>query len=466
MSRPDKGRRVRRLRPQPRLQTRIIIGIGAVALSLSLGLGVATFFLVRSSLIDERESVAVSQVVANGGLVLAAVRGNGVAEAQVLASLRPHTQSSPLLYRNTQWFTASLQQSPDELPEALVKRVLDGSSAKQRFRVGGQLFLGVGVPLSETSAYFEVFSLEQLNDELATLRDTLFLTGLLATGVGLGLGAWVSRRVTRPLMAVGLVAARIADGHLETRLDTSADQDLRSLTSSFNRMADSLQARIERESRFAADVSHELRSPLTTLLTSVTVLENRRHELSEDGRQALDLLSSDVSRLEKLVADLIEVAKHDAGTAEVSWTYIAAPEIALSILRRLRVDDSLRVSASAAGATVRVDEQRLERVIVNLVENAEGHGEGLTGVALDSNEDSVFISVEDEGPGVPDTEKFEIFERFARGSNSRRRASRGGSGLGLALAAENLMAMGGTLSVQDNLPQGARFVISLPRVQP
>ncbi len=451
-----------------RLQTRIVIGIGTVALVLSLGLGLSTYFTVRASLLDERQANAVNQVAASSQLLSAALRSEGVSEAQLLGSLRPQVQSFRLLERNGQWFTASLGIGPEELPYSLVESVLNGSTVRQRFSIGNEVFLAVGTPLLDRNDnYFEVFPLDGLNAELGTLRNTLATTGVAATAMGLALGAWVARRVTRPLSAISSVAQRIADGHLESRLDSTADKDLQMLAHSFNRMADSLQDRLERESRFAADVSHELRSPLTTLLTSVAVLENRRHELSSDGQEALGLLSADVFRLERMVADLIEIAKHDAGTTEVSWSYASVPELTLRVLQRLRVSDiPIYVSEQAENATVRIDERRLERTIANLVENAEVYGGGTARVAVDADAGKVRISIEDQGPGIPSAEHERIFERFARGQASHRRANLNGSGLGLALAVENLSAMNGSIWVENPHDGGARFVIELPRVQP
>lgn len=451
----------------PRLQTRIVIGVGSVALALSVVLALATFFMVRSSLLAERRSGAIIQTAANAQLVNTALRSDGVGEAQLLDSLRPQIQSLPLLERDGQWFTSSLQVGPDELPASLSQLVLAGSAASQRFTVGDQVMLGIGTPLPDGEAfYFEVFSLGQLNEELATLGRILATVGAVTTLAGLGLGSWIARRVTRPLGAVSEVAERITDGHLETRLDTSADRDLHRLTSSFNRMADSLQGRIERESRFAADVSHELRSPLTTLLTSVAVLENRRNELSPDGQEALGLLSSDVTRLERMVADLTEIAKHDAGSLEITWSYVTASELVLSVLRRLRVGETpIDVTRAAEDAIVRVDERRLERTITNLIDNAERYANGTTGIVIDATDRLVQIIVEDRGPGVPGSEKEIIFRRFSRGHKGRR-ANHGGSGLGLALAVENLSIMDGTVWVEDRPGGGSRFVVQLPRVRP
>lgn len=454
-------------RHSPRLRTRIVVGVGAVALLLSTGLGLITYLTVRSNLLEERQTNAANQLAANAQLLASALRTTGVDETQLLGSLRPQVRSRPFLLRNDEWFTASLQLQPEELPSSLMEQLMNSGGSRQRFWDGDELLLAVGIALPEDDGvYIEVFSLAELNNTLATLRNTLLLAGVAATAVGSGLGLLIARRATAPLYRVSSAAREIAGGHLDTRLDSSADRDLQHLTASFNQMADSLQNRIETERRFASDVSHELRSPLTTLLTSVAVLENRRHELSADGQEALDLLTADTQRFRHMVNDLIEIAKHDAGIAELSWSHARAADFILSVLRRLRVDEKLIVvDESAETAAVRIDERRLERTLANLIENAAFYGNDATCVSVAADDHHVRIAVEDRGPGIPPDERDRIFDRFARGIHSRRRANLDGSGLGLALARENVALMGGRIWVDDREGGGARFVVELPRVE-
>ncbi len=435
---------------------------------LSTGLGLITFLTVRSNLLDERQSSAVNQLDANAQLLSAALGTTGVDETQLLGSLRPRERSRPLLHRNGQWFTASLQFEPSALPAPLLDQLMSGQAARQRFWNGDELLLAAGAALpNDEGIYVEVFSLADLNKTLTTLRNTLVLAGAAATAAGMGLGLLIARRATAPLRAVSEAAQLIADGHLETRLDAAADRDLHQLTASFNQMARALKERIDRERRFTSDVSHELRSPLTTLLTSIAVLENRRHELSADGQEALDLLTADVERFQRMVSDLIEIAKHDAGMAQPSWSYVQAGEYVLSVLRRLRVDELLiDVAEHAETAVIRIDERRVERTLANLIENAALYGDDATSVTVDASDEHVWIAVEDRGPGILEEDRVLIFDRFARGIHGRRRANLDGSGLGLALAAENLSILGGRIWVEDHDGGGARFVVELPRVEP
>jgi two-component system, OmpR family, sensor histidine kinase MtrB len=304
-------------------------------------------------------------------------------------------------------------------------------------------------------------------DTLSTLRRALVASGMGATAAAVVVAWLIARRVTAPLEGVAHAATRIASGDLDVRLASSDDRDLARIATSFNRMADSLQDRIGRESRFAADVSHELRSPMTTLVNAATVLQHRREQLSEDGQEALDLLAGDVERLERVIADLTEMSKHDAGTFHPDAEVLPAARTVREALRRSGRDHLVRIDGAgddAEPARVMVDLRVLDRILHTLIENADAYGGGTTAVVVDVGSDEVRVHVDDEGPGVPDVERERIFERFARGVHGERRTTADGSGLGLSLARENAEALGGRLEVGDNpAGAGARFTLTLPR---
>ena len=454
-----------RLRPGGSLRRRIVVRVAGVALALSCGLGLATYVIVRTTVIQEHEAAAVEQVAADATLVVSTLDVAGINEAAVLATLRPPTRSRPLLAVEGRWYTASLQVQPTDLPQMLQDTVFGGTAAKQRFALNGIPALAVGMPLSDGSAaYFEVFSLEEVAATLGTLAQTLAIAGAGATALGALAGWGIARRILRPLDDVSDVAAQIAAGQLGTRLDESADQDLARLTASFNAMTQSLEQRIAREAQFSSDVSHELRSPLTTLATSVSVLEGRRGELSPEAKEALDLLAADLRRFQTLVTDLLEMSRNDAGVMAIERSPFEPATFVGRILRRLGQDDvDLRIAPGAESAVVNGDERRLERSLANVLDNARIHGGGATMVKVEAAPSTVRIVVDDAGPGVPPPDREVVFERFARGAGAGQRGNRDGSGLGLALASQNVRAHGGRIFVQTSPRGGARFVIELPR---
>ena len=187
----------------------------------------------------------------------------------------------------------------------------------------------VGVPVpSVHAAYFEVFDLSDLDHTLRVLGLTLFVAGVVTTFLGIALGRFASARSLRPLADVSRAAGAIAGGELDTRLDAdAADPDLEGLTISFNAMVDQLQERIEREARFNSDVSHELRSPLTTLAASLEVLEADREQLPVRSQRALQLLSDDLRRFQRMVGDLLEMSRADAGSVDVFLEEVNVSEL-------------------------------------------------------------------------------------------------------------------------------------------
>ncbi len=258
-------------------------------------------------------------------------------------------------------------------------------------------------------------------------------------------------------------ALDIASGRLDTRLETADVRDLALLASSFNRMVDRLQQRIERDARFTSDVSHELRSPLTTLAASLSVLEGRREELPERSRQALDLLAAEIRRFQKMVADLLEISRLDAGSADFETSVVEVGELLRNAVSSTRTSVVVEVDDHVSGRIIAVDKRRFERIVANLLDNARRYAGGATRVSATALDGRARVVVEDEGPGIPPEERARVFERFARGSAAA--GSRGtgdGSGLGLALVAEHVKLHGGRVWVEGRPSGGARFVVELP----
>ena len=191
--------------------------------------------------------------------------------------------------------------------------LVDDVPARMITDVDGETTMVFGIPLSGVGAYFEFFDVGEDDRTLSNVALSLLLASVITTLLGVLLGVFAARRAVRPVADAAQAAKAIAGGHLGTRLPPTDDPDLGVLASSFNDMASALQVRIERDARFASDVSHELRSPLMTLSASVEVMEARRHELPERSQAALDLLTSDVSRFQGLVEDLLEISRFDAG---------------------------------------------------------------------------------------------------------------------------------------------------------
>lgn len=453
------------------LRRRILLIFTFGSLLLSLFLASTTYGLTRSNVARERVDTAVNTSQRNAQGVERDLRSLPADADAARASLTRIGVTDYVIWYGEKWSVGGTTFSNADLPSSLTTRVIDeGSSASQIVRLDDQLGVVVGWDIPGIGAYFEKFSLVEADSTLSSVRLSLILAAAITTGLGILLGIFSARRAVRPVGTAAQAASAIAGGRLDTRLESTDDPDLRILTESFNDMAEALQLRVERDARFASDVSHELRSPLMTLSASVEVMQARREELPERSRAALDLLASDVVRFQGLVEDLLEISRFDAGAIRLHMEELLAAEfvrqaIAVSSLPKTPI----HVEERAELALIRGDRRRLARVIANLIDNARAYGGGEPEVSItvlnpdDEPMSHILIVVEDRGPGVPENERGLVFERFARGGGAGRRTGSEGAGLGLSLVDEHVRMHGGRVWVEDRLDgeSGARFVIEL-----
>jgi two-component system sensor histidine kinase MtrB len=348
---------------------------------------------------------------------------------------------------------------PSVLPAPLLQMAQDGTAAQQRIVVDRRPALAVALPLPSGGVFVELFPLTVLDRTLRGLSLVLAATAALSTLLAAALGRWAALRTLRPLQALVAAADEVAHGDLDTRLEAGRDPDLLPLAEAFNATTAALRARVDRDARFASDVSHELRSPVTTMMNAAELLQNRRSELSDEAREALDLLHDEVRGFSALVSDLLEVSRDD------QHLDLRLEPLRLGPFVRRLADARAgypvtRVAPDAEDVLVEGDRRRLERVVLNLVDNACLHGGGLRDVTVDRDGDVLRVTVRDRGPGVPAEDRERIFERFFRGAASR--ASVPGSGLGLPIVAQHVHAHGGRVWVEDAAPRGAGFVVELP----
>lgn len=442
------------------LRSRVALGFAAGALLLSTVLVVEIYALASRYLVDQRDRSAGRQAVVNATLLSTKLSADTDPQA-ALTELRTGSGVESLLHYNGSWFGTAVGLGPDDVPPDLSDVVTGGEAGLERTDTGFGPVVTVGVPLSAGGEYYEVAQLAALEDSLHRLLLTGVLGAAATTLLGATLGIWAARRALRPLEDVTRTATRIAGGDLDARVPSTDDPDLAPIAGSFNAMARTLGDRIQRDERFAADVSHELRSPLTTMTASVSVLESRRDQLPDAAQEATDLISADLARFAQLLEDLLDLSRDIEPLALDDL-----PEVALAdvVTRVLATANGSPPHLTIRGDTrVRGDVRRLERIVANLLQNAEHHGGGTAAVTVAQQPGGqVWLIVEDEGPGVPAAEQELVFERFSRGSRDQRRGSTSGTGLGLSLVREHAIGHGGSAWYEDRPGGGARFVVSLP----
>jgi signal transduction histidine kinase len=470
------GRHARFARFRPHrlgLRARILAIFTLGIALLSVLLAFVTYGLTRSTLLHQREETALRSAFNDARSVQRSLRSSPTSAQPALATLPDIGPTEALVRYRGVWANTSAQYGPDNLPAGLRDRVIsDFQNGQQLYTVAGQHLLAIGIPLADVDAsYFEILPLKELSGTLSSVRVSLVGAAIITTVLGVLLGAWAARRAVRPLADAAQAAQAIAGGGLATRLEPGDDPDLQVLANSFNDMASALQQRVERDARFASDVSHELRSPLTTLATTADVLHSRRDELPERAAAAVDLLVADLGRFQSLVEDLLEISRFDAGAVRLHLEELEVAEFVRQAVGVSQYDDvKVDIDPRVEHVIIEGDRRRLARVVANLLDNAHYYGAGDVTVTvepsqpLDDPSPEVMIAVEDHGPGVPPDERALVFERFARGGAARARGSNEGAGLGLALVDEHVRLHGGRVWIEDRRDgeEGARFVIELP----
>lgn len=446
------------------LRFRAIVGFGVVSLLLAGALSASSYLLVRNWIVGDRRDAAVHQAYTSARLVRSRLISGETDLAALLSGLQVSGGGHALMERNGQWYSSSVAADRSQVPASLQAVVADDHAGWQTVGTASGPVLAIGVPVAEVSA--RLYFLEPLNDVQHTLN---VLAAVLAVGAGLAAlvgaatGAFVSGRILRPLRAVSLVAREIGAGKQDVRLPaTTADPDLGPLVVSFNHMVDELEERARREARFAADVSHDLRGPLAAFAAAVSVVQRRRDTLPPEACAAVDALDQEVRSFARLVSDLLEISRFEAGTATLDSETVDAVRFVEGVLadtgRHIPV-----VHPDGYAPRVTVDRRRMQQVLVNVLDNAERYAGGATHVVVEPAAGGVVaVAVDDHGPGVPPELRQAIFSRYERGRAGHDPSMPKGSGLGLALAAQHTRLHGGSIRVDDAPGGGARFSIELP----
>ena len=447
------------------LRVRATAAFGATGLLVAVAGAGLTYAAASRYLLEQRESTAIHQAYVNARLARTILRTQEPDVRAFLASLPGGTASETILRYRGEVFATSVAIGPGQIPPSLERVVAEGDAGHQRYRdAAGELRLAVGVPVAAVEAdYYELFSLSELDRTLELLAQSLAIGVAGAAVVAATVGWAAASRLVRPLRPVADAAERVAGGALDTRLEVPADPDLRRLVEAFNRMAAALEARIERESRFAADVSHEVRSPLAAVAAAVEIINRRRDQLPPQVGEAFTVLSEKVSLFQRMVLDLLEISRLDGGTAVLSDDVIELRHL-LDRIAALHSDLGVSIEVDAdVPSHIRGDRRRIAQALGNIFDNANRYAGGVRRVGVSTpSPGSIRLEIDDQGPGIDEEERDAIFGRFARGVAGTAAGSTSGTGLGLALTAEHIRLHGGRVWAEGAEGGGARFVVELP----
>ncbi|MFE1176942.1 sensor histidine kinase [Streptomyces sp. NPDC058773] len=289
-------------------------------------------------------------------------------------------------------------------------------------------------------------------DAVGSVRDAMLIGLPPLLGVVAGVTWLMTRRALRPVEGIrGEMAAITASTDLSRRVPVPASKDeIGRLARTTNETLAALESSVERQRRFVADASHELRSPIASLRTQLEVGVAHPELLDVPGAV------EDTVRLQRLAADLLLLARLDAGERPAGTRVELAAMVREESSQRVADRVPVRLG-ELAGGEVAGSRPQLARVLTNLLDNAQRHAVSAVRVAVVREGEGIVLRVEDDGPGVPEGDRERIFERFVRLDDARARDD-GGAGLGLAIARDVAVRHGGSLGVRT----GSVFELRLP----
>ncbi len=442
------------------LRARVALAFGLLSLVIAGAVAGATYGVARWYLINQREDAAITRAVLDSRSVAASLTA-GLTPEVALGQVPSVGTSQPMVQVQGIWYTSGVTIPPDALPNSLLSVTAKDGGAQQRTTIGDEQYLLVAVQL-ETGIYVEVFPLRELDLGLTIGGWLLIVQTLLAGIVGVFIGRYTFAKVIRPLLRLGAGARRIANGELSTRIPLTRDPDLDPIAASFNGMAESVQSRIKREQRFSANVSHELRSPLTAVVGTVELLERNVDDLPEREQRLIGTLQTQTARMSQMLLDLLEISRIGNDDPLLKET-VSVTTLCLDAIHVRGLSEELIHVDDSQEHLITTDTRRFERIVGNLIDNANRHGGGVTAIRISrvtqSDPQCIIVEVEDQGPGIPTDEIPRLFEPFTRGGDAKETA---GAGLGLAIAIEQAQLLGVELRVENVEPKGARFVIEIP----
>lgn len=408
---------------------------------------------------------------------------SGGSGSRQVALLRSPGQGQVQLFQSPISQNLDLGAIPEELREQVIANDDSLTYTPISLTIDGQQVPGitVGAPLTiPIAGEFElylVFNLAAEQQALILVQNALAVGGIFLILLIALVSYLVTRRLVRPVERATDAAQQIAEGKLDQRLPEKGEDVIAVLARSFNKMASSLQQQIQQldslsrmQRRFVSDVSHELRTPLTTIKLAGEVIFGNRAKLDPALTRSAELLQDQIERFEKLLSDLLEISRYDAGAVVAEWEQHdlnAVVGAAIASIEPLAKSKNCEIFVELPSAPVRaeIDAKRIERLLRNLLSNAIEHGEEKPIIVeVGENSQAVAVCVTDQGVGMSRAQLERVFDRFWRADPARQR-SVGGTGLGLAIAREDSALHRGWLQVWSKPKRGTSFRLTLPKTR-
>lgn len=333
------------------------------------------------------------------------------------------------------------------------------------------IYLGSGSPimLSNTfqGAFFVLAPIKDAHEPVHKIRDLLILSALGAFLLGLGFTFLLSRKMLNPLLEMEQATREIAKGNLDIRVNTLPNDELGSLGSAINDLAVETNQYRSNRSEFFANISHELRTPISYLKGYANVLKNDLYETEEERQQYLTIIEDETERMLRLINDLFDLSKIEEDKIDLQMESVDVVEIMESAILKTRIELynkglTLKSEIDRNIPSIEADGNRLEQIFINLLANGIRYTKtGSLFIKVWSKKNKVYVIIEDTGIGIPEEDLPLIFERFHRVEKSRSKDF-GGTGLGLAIVKNLVEIQHGTISVSSQMNKGTKFELCFP----
>ncbi|MFZ3576698.1 ATP-binding protein [Virgibacillus sp. DJP39] len=361
------------------------------------------------------------------------------------------------------------------LSQRAINQLANGQTIQKKFDSinTGESYLGSGHPITKSNTFqgslFVLASINDVQGPVQKIRDLLILSAVGALFLALGFTYVISKKMSDPLIEMEQATREIAKGNLDIQVNISSSDEVGSLGKAINDLA--LETNRYRSNRreFLANISHELRTPISYLRGYAEVLNKELYRTEEERKQYLTIIEDESERMTRLISDLFDLSKMEEGKVDLQMDVMNLTEILDSALLKVRIELekkglALKSNIDYNVPSVKVDGIRLEQIFTNLLGNAIRYTEkGSINVIVRETVNRIHVIIEDTGIGIPEKELALIFERFHRVEKSRSREL-GGTGLGLAIVKNLVEIQDGSIVVNSKVGSGTRFELSFPIV--
>ncbi|MCP8616348.1 sensor histidine kinase [Salirhabdus salicampi] len=352
----------------------------------------------------------------------------------------------------------------------------EGLPVQKRFHDYGKenSYLASGYPVMKSDQYegalFVLASVNDIEEPVRKIRDLLILSAVGAMFLALGFTVVISKKMADPLLEMEKATREMSKGNLDVQVRVPSDDELGSLGKAINNLAVETNRYRSNRREFFANISHELRTPISYLQGYAKVLKQGLYQSEEEKILYLNIIEEETERLVRLINDLFTLSKLEEGKMDLTLEKVNLGEIAETAVFKVRTEMELKglsieTKINKDIPCVEGDSIRLEQIIANLLGNSIRYTErGTIRVGVWCEKNNIHVAIEDTGVGIPKDDLPFIFERFHRVEKSRSR-ERGGTGLGLSIVKNLVEIQNGTITVESQIGKGTRFQLRFPIVE-